>query len=80
MRRWTSFAATLATIAIVTGCSSGGSATPVPTAPASAPPASAPAASGSAGPGASASKAASCCLQRPEQDGVTLTFSSFGGV
>lgn len=80
MRRWTSFAASLATIAIVTGCSSGGSATPVPTAPASAPPASAPAASGSAGPGASASAAASAACNPPKQDGVTLTFSSFGGV
>jgi putative spermidine/putrescine transport system substrate-binding protein len=79
MRRWTSFAASLATIAIVTGCSSGGSATPVPTAPASAPPASAPAASGS-GPGASASAAASAACNPPKQDGVTLTFSSFGGV
>ncbi len=80
MRRWTSFAASLATIAIVTGCSSGGSATPVPTTPASAPPASAPAASGSAGPGASASAAASAACNPPRQDGVTLTFSSFGGV
>ena len=80
MRRWTSFAASLATIAIVTGCSSGGSATPVPTTPASAPPASAPAVSGSAGPGASASAAASAACNPPRQDGVTLTFSSFGGV
>jgi len=80
MRRWTSFAASLATIAIVTGCSSGGSATPSPTEAASAPPASAPAASGSAGPGASASAAASAACNPPKQDGVTLTFSSFGGV
>jgi putative spermidine/putrescine transport system substrate-binding protein len=80
MRRWTSFTASLATIAIVTGCSSGGSATPIPTAPASAPAASAPAASGSAGPGASASGAASAACNPPKQDGVTLTFSSFGGV
>jgi len=78
MRRWTSFTASLATIAIVTGCSSGG--TPAPTAPASAPAASAPAASGSAGPGASASGAASAACNPPKQDGVTLTFSSFGGV
>jgi putative spermidine/putrescine transport system substrate-binding protein len=80
MRRWTSFAASLATIAIVTGCSSGGSATPSPTEAASAPAASAPAASGSAGPGASASAAASAACNPPKQDGVTLTFSSFGGV
>jgi putative spermidine/putrescine transport system substrate-binding protein len=80
MRRWTSFAASLATIAIVTGCSSGGSATPSPTEAASAPAASTPAASGSAGPGASASAAASAACNPPKQDGVTLTFSSFGGV
>jgi len=80
MRRWTSFTASLATIAIVTGCSSGGSATPSPTEAASAPAASAPAASGSAGPGASASAAASAACNPPKQDGVTLTFSSFGGV
>jgi putative spermidine/putrescine transport system substrate-binding protein len=80
MRRWTSFAASLATIAIVTGCSSGGSATPSPTEAASAPAASAPAASGSAGTGASASAAASAACNPPKQDGVTLTFSSFGGV
>jgi putative spermidine/putrescine transport system substrate-binding protein len=64
----------------VTGCSSGGSATPSPTEAASAPAASAPAASGSAGPGASASAAASAACNPPKQDGVTLTFSSFGGV
>jgi putative spermidine/putrescine transport system substrate-binding protein len=80
MRRWTSFAASLATIAIVTGCSSGGSVTPSPSAAASVPPASTPAASGSAGAGASASAAASAACNPPKQDGVTLTFSSFGGV
>jgi putative spermidine/putrescine transport system substrate-binding protein len=80
MRRWTSFAASLATIAIVTGCSSGGSATPSPSAAATLPAASAPAASGSAGPGASASAASSAACNPPKQDGVTLTFSSFGGV
>jgi putative spermidine/putrescine transport system substrate-binding protein len=80
MRRWTSFAASLATIAIVTGCSSGGSATPSPSAAASVPAASTPAASGSAGAGASASAAASAACNPPKQDGVTLTFSSFGGV
>jgi putative spermidine/putrescine transport system substrate-binding protein len=80
MRRWTSFAASLATIAIVTGCSSGGNATPSPSAAASVPAASAPAASGSAGPAASASSASSAACNPPKQDGVTLTFSSFGGV
>jgi putative spermidine/putrescine transport system substrate-binding protein len=81
MRRWTSVAASLATIALVTGCSSGGGTTPSPSAAASAPPASAPTASGPASAGASASAAAASeACNPPKQDGVTLTFSSFGGV
>jgi putative spermidine/putrescine transport system substrate-binding protein len=81
MRRWTSVAASLATIALVTGCSSGGGTTPSPSAAASSPPASAPTVSGPASAGASASAAAASeACNPPKQDGVTLTFSSFGGV
>jgi putative spermidine/putrescine transport system substrate-binding protein len=82
MRRWTSVATSLATIALVTGCSSsGGNATPSPSAaaPASAPAASEPPASAGASAGGSASASSAAC-NPPKQDGVTLTFTSFGGV
>lgn len=77
MRRGTTGAVVTAIIAIVAGCTGGGgggSAAPG----SAAPPASEPAASGSAGPSASAADSAAC--NPPRQDGVTLTFVSFGGV
>jgi putative spermidine/putrescine transport system substrate-binding protein len=77
MRRWTGIAVFLSTIAIVTGCSTGGGA--ATSAPSSAPAASSPAASEPAS-SAPASAAASAACTPPKQDGVTLSFTSFGGV
>jgi putative spermidine/putrescine transport system substrate-binding protein len=77
MRRWTTVAAFLAAIAIVAGCTGGGGAATGSVsspAPASAP-ASEPAASAS---GSAAADSAAC--NPPRQEGVTLTFVSFGGV
>ena len=78
MRRSRIVIAFLASSAIVIGCSSGGggggSAAPSSEAPA----ASSPAASESAG--ASPSEASSAACNPPKQDGVTLSFTSFGGV
>ena len=77
MRRWTTVAAFLAAIAIVVGCTGGGGAatgSASSPAPASAP-ASEPAASAS---GSAAADSAAC--NPPRQEGVTLTFVSFGGV
>jgi putative spermidine/putrescine transport system substrate-binding protein len=75
MRRLATVAAFLATITIVAGCSSGGggAATSAPSTAASAA-ASAPAES----PSGSAAESAAC--NPPKQDGVTLSFVSFGGV
>ncbi len=78
MRRWTPVVAFLASIAIVGGCTGGGGAatgsvsSPEPAASA---PASEPAASAS---GSAAADSAAC--NPPRQEGVTLTFVSFGGV
>ena len=77
MRRWTTVTAFLAAIAIVAGCTGGGGAatgSASSPAPASAP-ASEPAASAS---GSAAADSAAC--NPPRQEGVTLTFVSFGGV
>jgi putative spermidine/putrescine transport system substrate-binding protein len=77
MRRSRTVVAFFASSAIVIGCSSGGgggSAAPSSEAPA----ASSPAASESAG--ASPSEATSAACNPPKQDGVTLSFTSFGGV
>ena len=76
MHRSTTVIAFLAITAIVTGCSGGGGASPAASVPAaSEPAASEPAASESAG----ASPASAAC-NPPRQEGVTLTFVSFGGV
>jgi putative spermidine/putrescine transport system substrate-binding protein len=79
MRRWTRIVAFLAIFAIVAGCSGGGGASTAPSAVASEPAASAsgsePAASAS---GSAASDSAAC--NPPRQEGVTLSFTSFGGV
>jgi putative spermidine/putrescine transport system substrate-binding protein len=78
MRPWKTLAVYLGTIAIVAACTSGGggAATSGPTTAASAPAsveASAPAS-------APASAAASAACNPPKQEGVTLSFVSFGGV
>ena len=77
MRPWKALAVYLGTIAIIAGCTSGGggAATSGPTTAASeSAAASEPAAS------ASGSAAASAACNPPKQDGVTLSFVSFGGV
>jgi putative spermidine/putrescine transport system substrate-binding protein len=79
MRRWTAIAAYVSVLAIIVGCSSGGSATGSPPAPASAPAS----AGGGESPGASAPAASggtSAACNPPRQEGVTLSFTSFGGV
>ena len=76
MHRSTTVIAFLAITAIITGCSGGGGASPAASVPAaSEPAASEPAASESAG----ASPSSAAC-NPPRQEGVTLTFVSFGGV
>ena len=77
MQRSSTIIAFLAITAITAGCTGGGGgATPAASAPAaSEPAASEPAASGSAG----ASPSSAAC-NPPRQEGVTLTFVSFGGV
>ena len=87
MRRWTTIVAFVGVVALVGGCSGGGGATAAPAA--SVPAASAPASSAAASepaasePAASASGGASAdsaACNPPRQDGVTLSFTSFGGV
>ena len=75
MRRWTALPALVVVIALLTGCSSGGgkSASPSTAASPSA------AASGSAPASASASAASSEACNPPRQEGVKLTYVSFGG-
>lgn len=74
MRRWTAIPAFLAMIAIVATCTGGGAATGSASAPSAVAPSSA------ASPGASASGGTtSAACNPPRQEGVTLTFVSFGG-
>jgi putative spermidine/putrescine transport system substrate-binding protein len=75
MGRWTSIAAFFAAIAIVAGCTGGGGAATGSVSPPESAGASeaAPSASGSG-------TAESAACNPPRQDGVTLTFVSFGGV
>ena len=76
MRRWTALPALVVVIALLTGCSgSGGVATPVPTTAAS----PSAVASESASAGASASAGTSAACTPPRQEGVQLTYVSFGG-
>ena len=85
MRRWTTIAAIFMVVSLVAGCSGGGGGTAAPAA--SAPAASAPApsvaasepASAAASPSASSTADSAAC-NPPRQDGVTLSFTSFGGV
>ena len=85
MRRWTTIAAIFMVVSLIASCSGGGGGTAAPAA--SAPAASAPAPSvaasepASAGASTSASSTAdSAACNPPRQDGVTLSFTSFGGV
>ena len=74
MRRWTAFPALIVIIAVA-GCSTGGG---TATGSASAPSAVTPSSAASSGAGGSAGAPAAAC-KPPKQDGVTLTFVSFGG-
>jgi len=74
MRRWTAFPALIVIIAVA-GCSTGGG---TATGSASAPSAVTPSSAASPGAGGSAGAPAAAC-NPPKQDGVTLTFVSFGG-
>jgi len=74
MRRWTAFPALIVIIAVA-GCSTGGG---TATGSASAPSAVTPSSAASSGAGGSAGAPAAAC-NPPKQDGVTLTFVSFGG-
>jgi putative spermidine/putrescine transport system substrate-binding protein len=76
MRGSRTIIAFLATAAIVVGCTGGGGGGSA--APSAEPPASEPAPSESGG--ASPSEAGSAACNPPRQEGVTLTFVSFGGV
>ncbi len=85
MRRWTTIPAFFTVVALVASCSGGGGGTAAPAT--SAPAASAPAPSVAASAPASAaagelasSTADSAACNPPRQDGVTLSFTSFGGV
>ena len=78
MRRWTAFPAFPVVIAVVGACSGGGTTgSPSTAASASAAPPASVEASASAG-GSAVTTSAAC--NPPKQDGVKLTFSSFGGV
>ena len=78
MRRWTTIAAFFAVTAIIAGCTGGGAATGSAGSPSTA---SQPAAESqpAASAGGSAAASSEAC-NPPRQDGVTLTFVSFGGV
>ena len=76
MRRHATVPAFLAIVALVTACTGGGGGGSA--APSSAAPASEPAPSESGG--ASPSAAGSAACNPPRQEGVTLSFTSFGGV
>jgi putative spermidine/putrescine transport system substrate-binding protein len=75
MRRWVTIAASLTSVALVASCTGGGGAT---SSAASQPPGSAPASAPAAS--ASGSAATSEACNPPRQEGVTLSFVSFGGV
>ena len=79
MRRWTAIVAFLAVLAIVAGCTTGGGGASAPAASESAA-ASAPASEPAASASGSAAAGDSAACNPPRQDGVTLTFVSFGGV
>jgi len=76
MRRWTAIPAVIAMTAIVATCTGGGAATGSASAPS---PAGSVGAGTSAAPPASGDTTSAAC-NPPRQEGVTLTFVSFGGV
>ena len=87
MRRWTTIVTLLGVVTLVAGCSGGGGGTAVPAAsvpaastPAQSAAASEPAASEPAASAAGSGSADSAACNPPRQDGVTLSFTSFGGV
>ncbi len=75
MRRWTAFPVFIVVIAVVVGCSTGGG---TATGSASAPSAVTPSSEASASAPASGAASSAAC-NPPRQDGVTLTYVSFGG-
>ncbi len=75
MRRWTALPALVVVIALLTGCSGGGGTSASPSTAAS----PSAAASGSAPASASASAGTSEACNPPRQEGVQLTYVSFGG-
>jgi putative spermidine/putrescine transport system substrate-binding protein len=75
MRRWVTIAASLTSVALVASCTGGGGAT---SSAASQPPGSAPASAPAASASGSAPTSEAC--NPPRQEGVTLSFVSFGGV
>ncbi len=74
MRRWTALPAFVVVMAIAAGCTGGGAATGSASAPSAVTPSSEASASAPASGGAT-----SAACNPPKQDGVTLTFVSFGG-
>ena len=78
MRRWTAIPAFIAITAIVATCTGGGAATGSASAPSAVTPSSAASPGASASAGGSAATSEAC--NPPRQEGVTLTFVSFGGV
>ena len=78
MRRWTAIPAFIAITAIVATCTGGGAATGSASAPSAVAPSSAASPGASASAGGSAATSEAC--NPPRQEGVTLTFVSFGGV
>ena len=75
MRRWTALPVFVVVIAVVVGCSTGGG---TATGSASAPSAVTPSSEASASAPASGAPSSAAC-NPPKQDGVTLTYVSFGG-
>jgi len=81
MRRWTTVAAFVALTSVMASCGGGGagSASAAPPSVTGSAPAAPPSEAASASSGASAATSSAAC-NPPRQDGVKLTFASFGGV
>jgi putative spermidine/putrescine transport system substrate-binding protein len=80
MRRLTAIPASVVVIALVAGCSGGGGATASPSSGAPSTSASASSSVSASGSAAASSAAPSAACTPPRQDGVKMTFASFGGV
>ena len=76
MRRWSAIPALVVVIALVGGCTSGGGATASPSTAASS--STAPSTAASEAPSGSAAASSAAC-NPPRQEGVELTYVSFGG-